>query len=68
MKSKGKLPNLFDNLDMLASVANHKQDSSAENLSKAFELFEKDQWWEGLRFAEKANMKNAKLQYYMGRF
>lgn len=68
MKSKMKLPNLFDNLDMLASVANHKQDSSAENPSKAFELFEKGQWWEGLRFAEKTNMKNAKLWYYMGRF
>ena len=68
MTSNHELPSLFDNLDMFASVANHRQDSSAENLAKAFELFEKGQWWEGLRFAEKTDMDDAKLQYYMGRF
>lgn len=78
----GKPPDLFDSLGYLVhqwmddsaarTIKNEKrhqrQQRNDENLAKALAAFEAEDWMAGLRFAEKTNMKDTRIQYYMGCF
>ena len=82
MKNKGNPPDLLDDLDLFLVQAAEgttvvglkdekgrlRQERNAENLARAIAAFEDEDWMVGLRFAEKTDMKDARLQYHMGRF